>query len=111
MSYYWIMEAEQIVVADAHEQHRFEAHHEGALAGFAAYQKAGALIVFTHTEVKPEFEGQGVGSVLIRRALDAVREDGRYSVLPLCPFVRAFISRHPEYADLVFAPPRSTATD
>jgi predicted GNAT family acetyltransferase len=56
--------------------------------------------VFTHTEVQPEAEGKGVASELIRRALDDVRRRG-LSAVPLCPFVRAFIARHPDYQDLV----------
>jgi predicted GNAT family acetyltransferase len=44
--------------------------------------------------------GQGLGSKLIKEALDDVRAKGR-QVLPFCPFVNDYISRHPEYADLV----------
>jgi predicted GNAT family acetyltransferase len=53
-----------------------------------------------HTEVEPEWEGRGVGSELVRGALDDVRARG-LKVRPLCPFVRAFIERHSEYLDLV----------
>lgn len=54
----------------------------------------------THTEVGDDFEGRGVGSALVRGALDDVRRNG-LSVQPLCPFVKSWIQRHPGYGDLV----------
>lgn len=98
-------------IRDNTEAHRFEAHVDGQLAGFAEYMIANKLIIFTHTEVEPEYEGKGVGSALVRAALDAVREDGTRQVMPLCPFVRAWIQRHPDYRPLVFAPKPSTVKD
>jgi uncharacterized protein len=90
-----------LTVTDAPESQRYEAHAEERLAGFMEYQVAGKLFVITHTEVVPEFEGHGVGGALVRTALDALRADGRY-VLPLCPFAKAWIGRHPDYADLIY---------
>ena len=58
------------------------------------------MIVFTHTLVPPEIEGRGVGSKLIRGALDSARDQG-LRVVPQCPFVKAFIDRHPGYRDLL----------
>ncbi len=84
------------------EQHRYEAWVDGDLAGFAAYQRDGQRVVFTHTEVDDAFEGRGVGSALARDALDDVRASGR-SAVPQCPFIRSWIDRHPDYADLVAA--------
>jgi uncharacterized protein len=55
-----------------------------------------------HTEVEPRLEGQGLGAVLVRGALDDARARGEL-VVPRCPFVAAFIHRHPEYEDLVAA--------
>ncbi len=66
----------------------------------AAYQLEGDTIVFTHTVVPPEIEGRGVGSRLIRAALDAARDRG-LKVVPQCPFVRAYIEKHPEMRDLL----------
>jgi uncharacterized protein len=68
--------------------------------GLAAYQRRGEQIVFTHTEVDPDAGGSGIGSTLVRGALDDVRARELRAV-PLCPFVRAWIDRHPDYADLV----------
>jgi predicted GNAT family acetyltransferase len=92
-------------------EHRYEAHIDGELAGFAAYRLTDDLVVFTHTEVDPRFEGQGVGSTLARFALDDVRASGKRRVRPECAFIRDWIDHHPEYADLVDDDARSAPTD
>jgi len=56
-----------------------------------------------HTEVDAAFEGRGLGSELVRRMLDDIRSRST-KVLPVCPFVRAFVQRHPEYTDVVWKP-------
>jgi predicted GNAT family acetyltransferase len=89
---------------------RYEARVGTKLAGFAEYMLAKDLIVFTHTEVDPAFEGQGVGSALARAALDDVRGTDR-RVLPLCPFIKGWIGHHREYVDLVDGAPPSTVID
>ncbi len=81
---------------------RYEALTDGAVAGYSEYQLTDELIVFTHTEVDAAYEGQGIGSLLVRFALDDVRREGRRRVLPICPFVLDWIRRHPDYADLVY---------
>jgi len=97
-------------VVDAPERQRYEVIRDGAVLGFAAYQKANELIVFTHTEVDPTLEGQGVGGALVRGALDHVRNLG-LRVLPICPFVQAWMARHPDYIDLDYRGPTSKVTD
>ena len=84
-----------------------EAHHrylgsvEGQVAAFAAYIPRGELVVLTHTETDPAFEGQGVASELVRWALDDVRARG-LRVQAQCPFVQAYVARHAdEYGDLL----------
>jgi predicted GNAT family acetyltransferase len=77
---------------------RYEARVDGELAGFSVYVLRGTDIVFTHTEV--HVEGKGVGGTLVREALDDVRRNGTLRVVPLCPFVKAYIEKHPAYADL-----------
>ena len=89
-----------VVVTDNSDASRFEARIAGGLAGFSAYHDRGARRVFTHTEVDPAFEGRGVGGALARGALDATRAAG-LRVVPLCPFIKAWIGEHPDYADLV----------
>ena len=82
-------------VLDVAESSRFEIHVDGRLAGFAQYRmKDPGLIVFTHTEIDDAFEGRGLGSTLIRAALDAARGRG-LAVRPDCPFVRAYIAPPP----------------
>ena len=90
-----------MTIKDNSEKHRYEALDEsGVVAGFAAYKRRDGLVVFTHTEVDDAFEGEGVGSSLVRGALDDVRGSGQ-KVQPLCPFVKGYIEKHPEYQDLV----------
>lgn len=88
-------------VADAPEDKRYEIRVDGEVAGFAEYILTDGLITFTHTEIDPGHEGRGLGGALVRGALDDVR--GReLDVLPLCPFVKGWIQRHPDYVDLVY---------
>jgi predicted GNAT family acetyltransferase len=89
-----------VTVSAAPERSRYEIFVDGKPAGFAAYQASPGEITFTHTEIDPEFGGQGLGGQLIRYALDDVRRQG-LAVLPRCPFVRGFIAKHDEYLDLV----------
>jgi predicted GNAT family acetyltransferase len=56
--------------------------------------------MFTHTEVPPAHEGQGIGSALIRFALASARERGLH-VIPICPFFAAYIKKHSEEQDLL----------
>lgn len=83
------------------DESRYEAWLDGELAGFAQYRLTGRRIIFTHTEIDPSFEGRGIGSALARFALDDVRADGARAVVPRCPFIKGWIERHPDYADLV----------
>ena len=101
----------EVTVRRDDERLRYVAEVDGTEAGFAEYQLTHELVVFTHTEVDPAFEGKGVGSALARFALDDVRADGTRAVLPLCPFIKAYIGRHREYVDLVYGAPASSATD
>ncbi len=91
-----------VTVADAPERGRFEAWaQDGTLVGTAAYTMREDAIVFTHTEVPQEYEGQGIAGRLVRFALDDARSR-ELRVVALCPYVRAFLRRHEdEYADLV----------
>ena len=92
-----------IRVSDNPAENRYEVSVYGALAGFAAYRIHGDRIVFTHTEVDDAYEGQGLGSTLARGALDDVRARGQYRVTALCPFISAWIEKHPSYRDLLAA--------
>ncbi|MGK5550165.1 GNAT family N-acetyltransferase [Actinomadura kijaniata] len=80
---------------------RYEIRTDGELAGFAEYRLRGdGTAVFTHTEIDPRFEGRGLGGKLARGALDDVRGRGVKAV-PVCPFIKGWIEKHPDYQDLV----------
>ncbi len=91
---------QDIVVRDAPEAGRYELLVSGQLAGLATYTLSGDTMTIPHAEVQPAFEGRGLGARLARFALDDVRRRG-LRVVPRCPFIAAYIKRHPEYADLV----------
>jgi predicted GNAT family acetyltransferase len=92
--------SEKPQVRDNPEAHRYEVLLGDVVAGYSEYRRLGDRIVFTHTLVDPAFAGQGLGSRLAAGALDDVRARG-LKVTPICPFVAAYIKRHPAYADLV----------
>lgn len=87
-------------IRDNPEKHRFEADLGDGSLGIAEYNLLQAKIVFTHTEVPAAHEGQGVGSALIRYALQSARERG-LEVIPICPFFAAYIKKHEEQQDLL----------
>lgn len=80
-------------------QKRYELQVEGHVAA-TYYEISNGVITFVHTEVPKELGGKGVGSKLIKGALDQVRAAG-LKVIPQCPFVKAYIDKHAEYADLL----------
>ena len=86
-------------VSDNPAQQRYELAVDGHVAA-TYYEIAAGVITFTHTEVPPELGGKGIGSKLIKGALDQVRAGG-LKVIAQCPFVKAYIEKHPEYADLL----------
>lgn len=85
------------------ENHRYLLELDGEVIGVAVYHERGGRRLFVHTEVAPEHEGEGLGSTLARGALDDVRAMGM-RIVPLCPFISAFIDRNPEYAGLIDQP-------
>jgi predicted GNAT family acetyltransferase len=91
-------------VVDNPGEGRYEARIGDELAGFAAYERHGDVLVFTHTRVEPAFEGEGVGGRLAAGALDDVRARG-LAIVPRCPFIAEYVRRHPGYADLVASEP------
>jgi predicted GNAT family acetyltransferase len=89
-----------LIIRDNPERHRFEAELGDGSFAIAEYTLPAGKIMFTHTEVPPAHEGQGIGSALIRFGLAAARERG-LQVIPICPFFAAYIKRHEEVQDLL----------
>ncbi len=86
-------------VRDNAAEGRYELTVEGYLAA-AYYKKDGNVVTFVHTEVPKELGGKGVGSRLVKGALEQVRVQN-LKVVAQCPFVKGYIDKHAEFADLV----------
>ncbi|MCP2041558.1 putative GNAT family acetyltransferase [Neisseria sp. HSC-16F19] len=82
-------------VTDNTEKSRFEIHVDGHIA-FEDYRLFDGGIAYVHTEVPPELGGRGIASFLIKYILDDAIAKG-LKIKPVCPFVRAYIEKHPEY--------------
>lgn len=89
-----------VEIVDVEEEGAYVAFLGGERAGRAEYVTREGRRVFTHTEVDEAHSGAGVGAALVRHALGDMRSR-EISVVPLCPFFRSYIERHPEYDDIV----------
>jgi uncharacterized protein len=92
--------AGDLVVEDQPAARRYEARLGDRVVGFSEYRRIGGRMVFFHTEVDPDFEGRGIGSRLAAGALDDVRARG-LRITVKCPFLAAYLERHPGYEDLL----------
>jgi uncharacterized protein len=81
-------------ITDNTVRSRFELLADGELVGWLEYRPAGDSVILAHTEVREGREGEGLGGILVRAALDAVRASGK-TVIPTCPFAATYIDRHP----------------
>jgi predicted GNAT family acetyltransferase len=86
-------------VRDNPALNRFEMDTEAGPA-IVTYRRNGKVLKLVHTEVPAALGGKGVGSKLAKGVLDLIRANGD-TIVPLCPFMRGYIERHPDYADLV----------
>ena len=89
-----------LVITDSEDRHRYEAHLDGALAGFLDYVVKHGRIALIHTEVPAAYGGHGVAAALTRFALDDARARG-LMVIVICPYVRRYLETHPEDLDIV----------
>ncbi|MGV8894841.1 MAG: GNAT family N-acetyltransferase [Rhodoglobus sp.] len=80
---------------------RFELLLDGASVGESDYRIQDNSIVITHTEIDPSQRGKGLAGELVRGALNLIRADTDYRVVPSCPFTADWIAKHPEYEDLL----------
>lgn len=96
-------------ITDAAERGRYEAYVDGELAGVLEYVLKYGRLALVHTEVLPSHEGQGIGSGLVRYALDLARSNG-WRVIAVCPYVQSYLARHPEDDDIVVGRGSATGT-
>ncbi len=82
------------------EKSRYEIFVDDERVGLMTYRVDGDLVTTPHTEIDDAYGGRGLGQQLVKSALDEIRDAGRY-VQPLCPFVKAYIDKHPDYRTLV----------
>ncbi len=87
-------------VRDNEAAHRYELLVDEKRVGELIYQARDGVVTLIHTDVAPQLEGHGLGEQLVAHALDDIRSR-RLRIVPLCPFVGAYLRRHPEYEDLV----------
>jgi predicted GNAT family acetyltransferase len=91
----------QLEVRHDAEAGRYELYEGGAMLGVADYRPGEAgVLVFPHTEIVPHRRGEGLGAILVRGALEDVRQRG-FRIVPACWFVAEFLETNPAYADLV----------
>ena len=93
-------DAEPVVVTSDASTQTYSATVNGEVVGTLIYELEGSRVVLTHTIVEPGAREHGVGTTLVREALDDLRREGKTATV-MCPFVTDFIASHPEYADLV----------
>ncbi len=98
-------ERPELHVRDAPERQRYEATlgDDQKLAAVLAYRRGDEWIALVHTEVREGFEGQGIGSRLVKAVLADLRARA-IPVIPKCPFVIAWLQRHPDEHDVLFRP-------
>ena len=82
---------------------RFEITSEGEVAGFAQFVDHDGRRVFFHTEIGEEFGGQGLAGIVVEEAIKSTREEG-LTVVAVCPYVKKWLTKHPEHADISEAP-------
>ena len=90
---------ESIDISHDQDAKRFETSIDNK-TGYISYQERGDTLVYDHTIVPEALGGRGVGSALVKHALDYARDNDK-KVVPQCSFVASYINKHPEYQDLV----------
>ncbi|HJC70227.1 GNAT family N-acetyltransferase [Brachybacterium sp. EE-P12] len=82
------------------DRDRFAAYEGETVVAVLAFEDEGAVRDLRSTVVAPDRSGRGIGSAIVRFALEDSRARG-LSIRPTCWFVRGYVERHPEYADLL----------
>jgi predicted GNAT family acetyltransferase len=100
-----VVDESDLAVERRDAEHRYVLLLDGEHAGELVFRdRGGGVLAFLHTEIDPGTRRRGLGSALVRGALDDARERG-LKIVPICPFVEAFLLTHPEFADLAVADP------
>jgi predicted GNAT family acetyltransferase len=94
-----MIDFDEVEITDNKTSSRFEMKVDGNIS-YIEYMLAGNKIILTHTEVPVQLEGKGVASAMIKKVLMHVEGTDR-KLVPLCPFVAAYIKRHPEWEKIV----------
>ena len=89
----------EVIISENREKKRFETEVEGKLA-LIEYIRAQNKVYLTHTEVPKELEGKGVASSMVKQVLQQIKDEG-LELVPLCPFVAAYLKRHPEWKEIL----------
>lgn len=90
----------EIEILDDQDEHAYMIHVDGRRVGKAVYHMRGGRHFFVHTEIDPDMNGRGLGRRLVEFALEDVKAKNG-TVVPICPFFRAYLKRHPEYDELI----------
>jgi predicted GNAT family acetyltransferase len=93
-----------MTVRDNPAELRYELVDGDRVVGEIRYRREPGAVVLVHTEVDPGYEGRGLAGELVEGAFRDLRDRG-LRVVPLCPYIRAWLRRHPEEADLVAIDP------
>jgi hypothetical protein len=93
-----------MTVRDNPTELRYELVDGDRVVGIIRYRREEGAVVLVHTEVEPAYEGHGLAGELVEGAFRDLRDRG-LRVVPLCPYVREWLDRHPEQADLVGVDP------
>lgn len=94
------MDDPKVEVRDNPESRCYDALIDGEVVGSLVYEVEGPRIVLTHTWIEPARREHGIGTALIKGALDDLRAKGA-KITVYCSFVTEFMDAHPEYADLL----------
>ena len=81
-------------VVDNPELERYERYVGDELAGRIVYGSRNGSVTLIHTEIDPAFKGQGLGDKIVSAALADLEQRG-LRMIPVCPFVRSYLDRHP----------------
>ncbi len=86
------------------ENSRFEIYLEDERVGLMDYERVGAEIRLTHTEVNPAHQGKNLAAILLRESLDTIRVEDMGKVVPICSYTVKYMEKHPETQDLLLNP-------